>query len=85
MEVVKKYIEVEGVFIVVKVDGLVVGKGVVVVFILEEVFVVVDFMLVSSDFGLVGGLVFVEEFFDGEEVLFFVIVDGENVVFMVLV
>lgn len=79
-EAAKKYIEAEGVPIVVKADGLAAGKGVVVAFTLEEAFAAVDSMLVSSDFGSAGGLVLVEEFLDGEEVSFFAIVDGENAV-----
>lgn len=41
-------------------------------------------MLVGNVFGLVGSCVVVEEFFDGEEVSFIVMVDGENVLFMVI-
>jgi phosphoribosylamine--glycine ligase len=79
-EEAKRYIEQEGVPIVVKADGLAAGKGVVVAFTLEEAFAAVDSMLVTSEFGSAGGLVLVEEFLDGEEVSFFAIVDGENAV-----
>lgn len=79
-EEAKRYIEKEGVPIVVKADGLAAGKGVVVAFTLEEAYAAVDSMLVNSDFGSAGGLVLVEEFLDGEEVSFFAIVDGENAV-----
>lgn len=76
----KRYIEREGVPIVVKADGLAAGKGVVVAFTLEEALAAVDSMLVTSDFGSAGGMILVEEFLDGEEVSFFAIVDGENAV-----
>lgn len=79
-EAAKKYIEEQGVPIVVKADGLAAGKGVVVAFTFEEAFAAVDSMLVNSDFGSAGGLVLVEEFLDGEEVSFFALVDGENAV-----
>ncbi|KAG0555806.1 hypothetical protein KC19_11G004600 [Ceratodon purpureus] len=79
-EEAKKYIEEQGVPIVVKADGLAAGKGVVVALTLEEAFAAVDSMLVKSDFGSAGGLVLVEEFLDGEEVSFFALVDGENAV-----
>lgn len=42
------YVDKVGVFIVIKVDGLVVGKGVVVVMLFVEVYEVVDWMLVSD-------------------------------------
>lgn len=74
----------KGVFIVVKVDGLVVGKGVIVVMIFEEVEDVICDMLVGNVFGEVGSCVVIEEFLDGEEVFFIVMVDGKNVLFFVI-
>ncbi len=76
----KKYIQEQGVPIVVKADGLAAGKGVVVALTLEEAFEAVDSMLVRSEFGSAGGMVVVEEFLDGEEVSFFALVDGENAI-----
>lgn len=81
--VVYVYIDVKGVLIVVKVDGFVVGKGVVVVMMFEEVYVVVDMMLLGNKFGDVGVCVVIEEFFDGEEVSFIVMVDGKYVLVLV--
>eukprot|EP00250_Pteridium_aquilinum_P025128 c30205_g1_i1 orf=125-1684(+) len=78
----KSYIREVGMPIVVKVDGLAAGKGVIIATTLEEAFNAVDSMLVDKDFGTAGGLVIVEEFLDGEEVSFFALVDGENAVSM---
>lgn len=84
VEFVLVYLCEKGVLIVIKVDGLVVGKGVIVVMMLEEVEVVVYDMLVGNVFGDVGYCIVIEEFFDGEEVSFIVMVDGEYVLLMVI-
>lgn len=61
-----------GVFFVVKVDGLVVGKGVIVIFDCVEVLVYVEQYFFV-------GLVLIEEFFFGFEVLLFFLSDGDIV------
>eukprot|EP00253_Pinus_taeda_P027408 PITA_27408 len=74
----KSYIEKQGAPIVVKVDGLASGKGVVVAETLEEAYGAVDSMLVKGNFGSAGHQIIVEEFLEGEEASFFALVDGEN-------
>lgn len=76
----KKYIQEQGVPIVVKADGLAAGKGVTVAMELEEAFEAVDSMLVEGVFGSAGCQVIVEEFLEGEEASFFALVDGENAI-----
>ncbi|KAJ7560595.1 hypothetical protein O6H91_04G136700 [Diphasiastrum complanatum] len=73
----KGYIRQQGVPIVVKVDGLAAGKGVVVAKSLEQAYDAVDSMLIKQDFGSAGGIVVIEECLEGEEVSFFALVDGE--------
>lgn len=84
VELVLVYFCEKGVLIVVKVDGLVVGKGVIVVMILVEVEDVVCDMFLGNVFGDVGVCVVIEEFFDGEEVSFILMVDGCIVLLMVI-
>lgn len=76
----KAYIKDQGAPIVVKADGLAAGKGVVVATTLEEAYEAVDSMLVNNVFGSAGCRVIIEEFLEGEEASFFVLVDGENAV-----
>ena len=77
------YIDKLGAPIVIKADGLAAGKGVVVAMTLEEAHAAVDFMLVDNKFGVQhnegGARVVIEEFLDGEEASFIVLVDGKNV------
>ncbi|KAF9602518.1 hypothetical protein IFM89_029817 [Coptis chinensis] len=61
-------------------DGLAAGKGVVVAMTLEEAYEVVDSMLVEGIFGSAGCSVVIEEFLEGEEALFFALVDGKNAI-----
>jgi phosphoribosylamine--glycine ligase len=72
----KNYIRVRGAPIVVKVDGLAAGKGVIVATTIEEAEAAVDALLPDS--ASVSGEVVVEEFLDGEEVSFFALCDGVN-------
>ncbi|MEN9538352.1 MAG: hypothetical protein RLZZ126_587 [Pseudomonadota bacterium] len=69
------YIEQRGAPIVVKADGLAAGKGVVVAMTLQEAHDAVDVMLST----VAGGRVVIEEFLQGEEASFIVMVDGHNV------
>ncbi|MEL0615572.1 phosphoribosylamine--glycine ligase [Cobetia marina] len=65
--------------IVIKADGLAAGKGVVVAMTDEEARAAVRDMLEDNAFGDAGARVVIEEYLDGEEASFIVMVDGENV------
>ncbi|MWV15615.1 phosphoribosylamine--glycine ligase [Pseudomonas sp. L-22-4S-12] len=73
------YLREKGAPIVVKADGLAAGKGVIVAMTLEEAEDAVRDMLSGNAFGDAGARVVIEEFLDGEEASFIVMVDGENV------
>lgn len=74
------YIRSKGAPIVIKADGLAAGKGVIVAMTLQEAEDAVQDMLAGNAFGDAGHRIVVEEFLDGEEASFIVMVDGENVV-----
>ena len=73
------YLREKGAPIVVKADGLAAGKGVIVAMTLEEAEDAVKDMLAGNAFGDAGSRVVIEEFLDGEEASFIVMVDGDNV------
>ena len=73
------YIDAKGAPIVIKADGLAAGKGVVVAMSLDEAHAAVDDMLSGNKLGDAGARVVIEEFVDGEEASFIVMVDGKNV------
>ncbi|MBF6988810.1 MULTISPECIES: phosphoribosylamine--glycine ligase [Cupriavidus] len=73
------YIDAQGAPIVIKADGLAAGKGVVVAMSLEEAHTAVDMMLADNKLGDAGARVVIEEFLEGEEASFIVLVDGKNV------
>jgi len=73
------YIDQQGAPIVIKADGLAAGKGVVVALTLEEAHAAIDDMLSGNKLGDAGARVVIEEFLDGEEASFIVMVDGKNV------
>jgi phosphoribosylamine--glycine ligase len=73
------YICEHGAPIVVKADGLAAGKGVVVAQTDEQAHTAVDMMLVNNGMGAAGGRVVIEDFLEGEEASFIVIVDGTHV------
>ncbi|MBE4062431.1 phosphoribosylamine--glycine ligase [Vibrio parahaemolyticus] len=73
------YVLEQGAPIVVKADGLAAGKGVIVAMTLEEAEDAIKDMLAGNAFGDAGSRVVIEEFLDGEEASFIVMVDGENV------
>src|SRR5574343_1779098 len=73
------YIAANGAPIVIKADGLAAGKGVVVAMSLEEAHAAIDDMLSGNKLGDAGARVVIEEFLDGEEASFIVMVDGKNV------
>ncbi|MDC9590456.1 phosphoribosylamine--glycine ligase [Xenorhabdus sp. XENO-10] len=74
------YLEKMGTPIVIKADGLAAGKGVVVATTMEEAQSAVKDMLAGNAFGDAGHRIVIEEFLDGEEASFIVMVDGKNVV-----
>ncbi|EKO3707961.1 phosphoribosylamine--glycine ligase [Vibrio metschnikovii] len=73
------YVREQGAPIVVKADGLAAGKGVIVAMTLQEAEDAIQDMLADNSFGEAGSRVVIEEFLDGEEASFIVMVDGENV------
>ncbi|EHM2514282.1 phosphoribosylamine--glycine ligase [Salmonella enterica subsp. enterica serovar Stanley] len=86
------YLREKGAPIVIKADGLAAGKGVIVAMTLEEaeaaVIVAMTLeeaeaavhdMLAGNAFGDAGHRIVIEEFLDGEEASFIVMVDGEHV------
>jgi phosphoribosylamine---glycine ligase len=72
----KDYVREQGAPIVVKYDGLAAGKGVVVAMTVEEAESAIDAMF-AGQFG--DAEVVIEEFMEGEEVSFFALVHGEQV------
>ena len=73
------YIREQGAPIVVKADGLAAGKGVVVARSEDEALAAVRDMLQGNAFGEAGHRVVIEEFLEGEEASFIVMVDGEHI------
>ncbi len=74
-----RYLHDKGAPIVVKADGLAAGKGVIVAMDLREAEAAVQDMLAGNSFGEAGHRVVIEEFLEGEEASFIVMVDGTNV------
>src|SRR5207245_7238108 len=73
------YIDARGTAIVVKADGLAAGKGVIVATSAGEAHRAVERILVERTMGAAGNRVVIEEFLEGEEASFIVLVDGEHV------
>lgn len=73
------YLREKGAPTVIKADGLAAGKGVIVAMTLKEAEDAVRDMLAGNIFGEAGHRVVIEEFLDGEEASFIVMVDGKNV------
>ncbi|MFO7994286.1 MAG: phosphoribosylamine--glycine ligase [Marinobacter sp.] len=73
------YVRKQGAPIVVKADGLAAGKGVIVAMTLPEAEDAIRDMLAGNALGDAGSRVVVEEFLEGEEASFIVMVDGEHV------
>jgi phosphoribosylamine--glycine ligase len=73
------YLNEKGAPIVIKADGLAAGKGVIVAMTLEEAEAAVKDMLAGNAFGEAGHRVVIEEFLEGEEASFIVMVDGKNI------
>jgi phosphoribosylamine--glycine ligase len=79
VELALQYVQAKGAPIVIKADGLAAGKGVIVAMTQEEAEAAVRDMLAGNAFGDAGHRIVVEEFLDGEEASFIVMVDGEHV------
>ena len=73
------YIRARGAPIVIKADGLAAGKGVIVAETVAQAEAAVRDMLSGNAFGAAGCRVVIEEFLEGEEASFIVMVDGEHV------
>ncbi len=73
------YLKAQGAPIVVKADGLAAGKGVIVAMTEAEAEEAIRDMLAGNAFGEAGSRVVIEEFLEGEEASFIVMVDGKNV------
>ncbi|MDO4694482.1 MAG: phosphoribosylamine--glycine ligase [Eikenella sp.] len=78
-EAAHAYVAAKGAPIVIKADGLAAGKGVVVAMSEEEAHAAIDDMLLGNKMGAAGARVVIEDFLQGEEASFIVMVDGENV------
>ena len=73
-----EYLQQVGAPIVVKADGLAAGKGVIVAMTMVEAEGAVRDMLAGNAFGEAGSRVVIEEFLDGEEASFIVMVDNRR-------
>jgi phosphoribosylamine--glycine ligase len=73
------YVMKHGAPIVIKADGLAAGKGVVVAETVDEAHRAIDQMLEGNRLGEAGHRVVIEEFMEGEEASFIVMVDGHHV------
>ena len=78
-EAAHAYVRRKGAPIVIKADGLAAGKGVVVAMTEEDAHEAVDFMLQDNKLGDAGARIVIEDYLDGEEASFIVMVDGEHV------
>ena len=78
-----RYVDIQGVPIVVKADGLAAGKGVVVATSMEQAHQAIDDMLTTNALGVkhnqAGACVVIEEFLAGEEASFMVMCHGDQV------
>ena len=72
------YVDGRGAPIVIKADGLAAGKGVVVAASLKEAHDAIDMMLTDNKMGAAGSRVVIEDFLEGEEASFIVMVDGRH-------
>ena len=79
IEPAKAYVREQGLPIVIKADGLAAGKGVIIAETLEDADAAIDDMLAGNRFGEAGHRVVVEEFLQGEEASFIVMVDGNHI------
>ena len=78
----KSYIRSCGAPLVVKADGLALGKGVVVALDVETALNAVDSIMLEKKFGRSGNSIVIEEYMTGPEVTILVFTDGETVAAM---
>ena len=79
VDAAKVYAKEKGAPIVIKADGLVAGKGVVIALSEDEAIVAIEEILAGNKFGEAGQRLVIEEFLQGEEASFIVMSDGENI------
>ncbi len=79
VEEARAYILEQGAPIVVKADGLALGKGVFVCMTVEEALDAVDAVMVRNEFGQAGKTLVVEEYIEGPEVSLLCFSDGKHV------
>ena len=77
-----QYIEQKGAPIVIKADGLAAGKGVIVAMTPDEAHQAIDSILLDNSMGSAGARVVIEDYLQGEEASFIVMVDGEHILAM---
>ena len=75
----KSFVRESAMPVVIKADGLAAGKGVVIATTLAEAESTIDAMMVEKSHGDAGTSLVIEEFLEGEEVSFFALVDGQNI------
>ena len=73
------YVKEKGIPIVIKADGLAAGKGVIIANSFKEATDAINDMLEGNRFGDAGSRVVIEEYLEGEEASFIVMVDGNNI------
>ncbi|MFN0316235.1 MAG: phosphoribosylamine--glycine ligase [Burkholderiales bacterium] len=73
------YVDAQGAPIVLKADGLAGGKGVIVAMTADEAHGGIDQLMGSKSLGGAGNKLVIEEFIEGEEISFIVMVDGRNI------
>ena len=75
----KSFVRESAMPLVIKADGLAAGKGVVIATSVAEAEATIDEMMVEKAHGEAGTSLVIEEFLEGEEVSFFALVDGRNI------
>lgn len=75
----RQFIRTQKLPVVVKADGLAAGKGVIIAQSHDEAEKAAADMLSGAAFGAAGRAVIIEEFLQGEEISFFALCDGKNV------
>jgi len=76
----KTFIDKNNLPIVIKADGLAAGKGVIIAQTKDEAYTAVNDMLTGNAFGAAGQSLVIEEFLDGDEISFFALSDGKDVI-----
>jgi phosphoribosylamine---glycine ligase len=75
----KDYLRTQSIPIVIKADGLAAGKGVLVAENLLDALNFIDEIFANQKFGSAGSKVVIEEFLDGVEASFIVMIDGNHI------